>query len=115
MSLVLRDTNKIGTRLPAVRGLSHGGVRMGPGQGKKKHFKHGVSFEEAVTVFDDPFFVSLFDLDHSENEHRFIAAGISRRNRLLLVSYTERGDIIRIISAREATRAEKQVYEEGYQ
>jgi len=75
--------------------------------------KHGVSFEEARTVFDDLLYVDFYDPDHSYDEHRYILAGESRQGRLLLVSYTERGDVIRLISAREVTPAEREIYEEG--
>lgn len=75
--------------------------------------KHGVTFDEARTVFDDPLFVDFFDPDHSEKEHRYILLGKSRQGRLLMVSYTERDDIIRIISSRELTAREREAYEEG--
>jgi uncharacterized DUF497 family protein len=75
--------------------------------------KHGVSFEEAKTVFHDPFFVDFYDPDHSDDEHRYILFGESQTGRLLAVSYTERADKIRLISAREATKAERQTYEQG--
>ena len=75
--------------------------------------KHGVSFEEAKTVFDDPLYVDFYDPDHSEDEERYLIVGQSNRGRLLIVSYTERGDSIRLISARELTRAERSAYEEG--
>ena len=75
--------------------------------------KHSVSFEEAQTVFDDPFYVDFYDPDHSETEDRFLLVGTSSRNRVLIVSYTERGDTNRIISARETTRQERYLYEEG--
>ena len=75
--------------------------------------KHGVSFEEAKTVFDDPLYIDFYDLDLSDDEHRYIMIGMSEQNRLLLVAYTERGDVIRLISAREATRAERKAYEQG--
>ena len=75
--------------------------------------KHGVSFEEANTVFDDPLYVDFYDLDHSDDEHRYIMIGMPEQNRLLLVAYTERGDVIRLISAREATKAERRAYEQG--
>jgi hypothetical protein len=75
--------------------------------------KHGVSFEEAQTVFDDPFAVIFDDEAHSAQELREIIIGHSTRNRLLLVSFTERIDTIRIISARRATRREERDYEEG--
>jgi uncharacterized protein len=74
--------------------------------------KHGVSFEEAKTVFDDPLYVDFYDPDHSEDEERYLIIGESNRGRLLIVSYTERGDSMRLISAREVTRTEREVYEE---
>jgi uncharacterized DUF497 family protein len=75
--------------------------------------KHSVSFEEAKTVFEDPLYVDFYDPDHSEEEERYLIVGESHQGRLLIVSYTERGNIIRLISAREATRTERAVYEEG--
>lgn len=75
--------------------------------------KHGISFEEAKTVFDDPLYIDFYDPDHSEDEERYIIVGVSQANRLLVVSYTERKRSVRLISAREATRAEKEAYEEG--
>ncbi|NER08825.1 MAG: BrnT family toxin [Okeania sp. SIO3C4] len=75
--------------------------------------KHGVSFDEATTVFDDPLYLDFFDPDHSYGEYRYIIIGQSSNNRLLLVSYTEHGETVRLISAREATRRERKDYEEG--
>ncbi|MGF1672788.1 MAG: BrnT family toxin [Rivularia sp. (in: cyanobacteria)] len=75
--------------------------------------KHGVSFEEAKTVFDDPLYVDFYDPDHSQDEERYLIVGESNRGRLLIVSYTERGDSIRLISAREVTQTERKAYEEG--
>ena len=75
--------------------------------------KHGVSFAEAQTVFDDPLYVDFFDPDHSFDEQRYIIVGESRQGRLLLVSYTERDNATRLISAREVTRSEREAYEEG--
>ncbi len=75
--------------------------------------KHGVSFEEAKTVFDDVLYVDFYDPDHSDNEERYLIVGKSNRGRSLIVSYTERKDVIRLISARETTRAEREIYEEG--
>ena len=60
--------------------------------------KHAVSFEEAKTVFDDQVYVDLYDPDHSQDESRYIIIGLSRQGRLLIVSYTERDGIIRLIS-----------------
>jgi hypothetical protein len=75
--------------------------------------KHGVSFSEARTVFDDPLYVDFYDPDHSYDEQRYIIIGRSQQGRLLLVSYTERGEGLRLISSREATPAERRAYEEG--
>lgn len=75
--------------------------------------KHdGVTFQEATTVFDDPYFVVLTDDNHSFDELRYWIIGESIQNRILLVVYTERNDMTWIISARQATKQEKEVYEE---
>ena len=74
--------------------------------------KHGVSFDEAITAFKDPLSKTVLDYEHSHQEHRFIAVGMSERQRLLIVSYTAGDDVIRLISARLATRRERQFYEE---
>ncbi|MGZ8163211.1 MAG: BrnT family toxin, partial [Methylobacter sp.] len=74
--------------------------------------KHGVSFEEAKTVFDDPLYVDFYDPDHSLGENRFILLGESAQGRLLFVSYMERNHGIRLISAREATLSERKAYEQ---
>ncbi len=75
--------------------------------------KHGVSFDEARTVWNDLFFIDFFDEKHSVAENRFLIVGESEQNRLLIVSYTEIEDIIRIISAREVTSKERRNYEHG--
>jgi uncharacterized DUF497 family protein len=74
--------------------------------------KHEVSFEEAISVFDDLLFVIAADDDHSIEEKRFIILGESNAGRLLVVSYAERGKDTRIINAREATPRERENYEE---
>ncbi len=74
--------------------------------------KHGVSFEEAETVFDDPLAITIFDPYHSADEERFVDVGQSNRKRILVVAYTERRKKFRLISARLATRAERISYEE---
>jgi hypothetical protein len=74
---------------------------------------HGVSFDEAKTVFVDPTAQIFADEAHSINEAREIIMGHSLSNRLLLVCFTERGDVIRIISTRKATKQERQDYEEN--
>ena len=77
--------------------------------------KHGVWFEEAQTVWADESSSEFFDPEHSESEARFIRVGYSSVHRLLLVVFCERkdGDIIRLISARRASRSERQQHEEG--
>ena len=75
--------------------------------------KHGVSFEEATTAFRDPLSATALDPDHSVGESRFVTFGLSSKGRLLIVSYTERGETIRLISARLATKQERKIYEEG--
>ncbi len=75
--------------------------------------KHGVSFEEAKTVFGNLLAVIFDDEAHSVGERREIIIGHSRNNRLLLISFTERPNIIRIISARLATRREREDYEQN--
>ena len=75
--------------------------------------KHGVSFEEASTVFGDPLSLTIPDPAHSQAEDRSIIVGNSHRRKLLVVVHTERGDNVRIISARRASRRERKSYEEG--
>jgi uncharacterized protein len=73
--------------------------------------KHGVSFAEAKTVFDDTFCIEFYDPKHSIEEHRFLIVGESNFGRLLIISFTERENLIRIISARETTAQERKDYE----
>ena len=76
--------------------------------------KHGVAFDEAITVFSDPLAFIFDDMIHSEEEHREIIIGYSALSRLVLVCFVERSeDTIRIISARRATKAEIKDYEEN--
>ncbi|NEO40297.1 MAG: BrnT family toxin [Moorea sp. SIOASIH] len=75
--------------------------------------KHQVSFEEATTVFGDPFSLTIEDPLHSVGEKRFVIIGRSYKQRTLVVVHTERGNSIRIISARLATSPEKRTYEEN--
>lgn len=75
--------------------------------------KHGVSFNEAKTVFEDPFSLTLEDPIHSELEERYLTIGYSCQNRLLLVVNTERQGNIRIISTRKVTKNERKIYEEN--
>lgn len=74
--------------------------------------KHKISFEEAKTVFADPFAITIDDPKHSADEHRFVDTGISANGKILVVSYTEREQKIRLISCRKATRTERKIYEE---
>jgi uncharacterized DUF497 family protein len=74
--------------------------------------KHGVGFPEAATAFADPHSITIADPDHSVGEERFVLIGQSDRRRLVVVAHVERGDLIRIISARPASRRERNTYEE---
>ena len=73
--------------------------------------KHGVSFQEAATIFGDPLAATIPDPDHSYGESRFLTVGYSSNSRLLVVSHTEEGDNFRIINAREANTYERKAYE----
>ena len=75
--------------------------------------KHGTSFEEASTVFDDPLFITFLDKEHSTDEERYITLGLSKSNALLLIAHTDREGTIRIIGARKATKNERRFYEEA--
>ncbi len=75
--------------------------------------KHAVSFQEATTVFGDPLSLTIPDPAHSQTESRFIILGRSHQGRILVVVHTERGDNVRIISARQASRRERKQYEEA--
>lgn len=75
--------------------------------------KHAVSFQEGASVLGDPLSITYPDPDHSLREHRFITVGMSRSGSVFMVAHTDRGDNIRIISARKATRKERRYYEEG--
>jgi uncharacterized DUF497 family protein len=75
--------------------------------------KHGVSFTEAMTIFADPLSVTGYDPRHADDEDRFLTMGTSVVGRVLVVSHTDRGDAVRIISARVATRRERKDYEDG--
>ncbi|HEX6813210.1 MAG TPA: BrnT family toxin [Planctomycetota bacterium] len=74
--------------------------------------KHGVSFDEAASAFGDPFSITIPDPDHSEEEDRFVLIGESVRGRLVVVVHTERGDNLRMISARVAKPSERRTYEQ---
>ena len=84
-----------------------------PSKDRLNREKHGVSFTEATTVFDDPLQWTITDPDHSIDEARFLTTGYSSAGQLLIVAHTEDDELIRIISARATTNAERHVYEEG--
>ena len=75
--------------------------------------KHEVSFADAATVFGDSLYVDFDDPDHSSEENRYLIVGASKEGRILIVSYTERSGVVRLISAREVTPTERKAYEEG--
>lgn len=81
------------------------------GKARRNLRKHGVSLDEAVTVFYDPLSATFDEPDHSMDERRFVTVGHSSRGRLLVVSHTERRSAVRIISARPATRRERKRHE----
>lgn len=83
-----------------------------PRKAKRNLRKHGISFDEAITVFYDPLAATLPDESHSGDEHRFITIGQSAQRRVLFVVHAERPAGIRLISARRATATEKKQYEE---
>jgi len=83
-----------------------------PFKAKSNLRKHGVSFAEAGTALLDPLSRTDADPDHSFEENRFITFGMSARKRLLVVAYTDTGEAIRLISARLATKSEREIYEE---
>lgn len=82
-----------------------------PDKAKSNRRKHKVSFEEAVTVFYDSLSATFEDADHSVGEQRLITIGFSSEDRLLVVSHTERGEVLRIISARRASAHERKKHE----
>jgi uncharacterized DUF497 family protein len=84
-----------------------------PGKASSNVRKHGVTFHEAATVFGDPLAITFADPDHSMDENRYLTFGISRLDRFLVVSHTERRGRVRIINARLMTRQERRIYEQG--
>lgn len=78
----------------------------------KNEEKHGVSFEEAKTVFGDSFSFTISDPNHSEDEQRWLDLGLSADGNLLVVWYTERGEVTRIIGSRKANQSERAKYED---
>ncbi len=89
-------------------------IEWDPRKAKSNLEKHGVSFEEAATALSDPMAATGADPDHSITEQRYVTLGLSEKGRLVVVSHTEKGETIRIISARKASKGEREIYEEGY-
>ena len=83
-----------------------------PSKARQNLRKHQVSFEEAATVFGDPLAITYPDPDHSTSEQRFITIGLSSASRALIVAHADRGEKIRIITARRTTQRERRHYEE---
>ncbi len=79
---------------------------------KSNAAKHGVEFEEAQTIFNDPRLLTFEDLYHSDHEQRYLSLGISSRGRLLIAAHTEDAEIIRLITCRLVTPRERRTYEE---
>jgi len=84
-----------------------------PEKAHKDLIKHGISFDEAATVFGDPLAVTIDDPDHSQEERRLLTTGLSQRQRLMIVAHTDRDGRVRIVSARDVTAAERKQYESG--
>ena len=82
-----------------------------PEKAESNRRKHGVSFEEAALAFGDPLSVTISDPDHSDDEDRWILLGESPGRGLVVVVHTDRGENVRLISARPATRSERRAYE----
>ncbi len=119
--LAIVFTKLFSTMIPREQGSSRTQIIHSTSSGEGIRLSH--SLEKRVffllvqacimTVFDDPLYVDFYDPDHSYDEHRYLIIGESQQRRLLIVSYTERGDITRLISAREMTPAERRDYEKG--
>lgn len=84
-----------------------------PRKDRANRRKHGVGFREASTVFGDPSALTFLDIEHSYSEQRFLTIGVSASGRLLVIVHSERGEAVRIISARPSTPRERRFYEEG--
>ena len=84
-----------------------------PRKDRTNQHKHGVGFREAATVFEDLLSTTFLDPDHSLSEERFLTIGASAVGRILVIAHTEYDEVIRIISARPATRREREFYEEA--
>jgi uncharacterized DUF497 family protein len=84
-----------------------------PGKTAANAAKHGVDFHEAGTVLNDPLSTTFPDPDHSIDEQRYLTIGSSLSRRILVVAHTDRGEVVRLISARRATPSERRFYEQG--
>ena len=84
-----------------------------PAKASANQRKHGLNFHEGATVFGDPLAITFPDPDRSVDEERYLTFGLSRLNRLVIISHTERAGRTRIVSARLMTRPERRIYEEG--
>lgn len=84
-----------------------------PDKAASNYTKHGVDFHEAGTVLDDPLSTTFPDPDHSLDEQRYLSVGSSLSGRILVVAHTDRGEAVRLISARPATPSERRFYEQG--
>jgi hypothetical protein len=84
-----------------------------PEKAASNYTKHGVDFHEAGTVLDDPLSTTFPDPDHSLDEQRYLTIGSSLSGRILVVAHTDRGEAVRLISARPATPSERKFYEQG--
>jgi len=78
----------------------------------RNYKKHGIKFDEARTVFNDPLAITIADPEHSDEEDRYIDIGLSVEERIIVVWYTEREENIRIVGCRRANRIERKTYEE---
>jgi len=87
-------------------------IEWDPKKAKSNLRKHGVSFEEAATALSDPMAATGVDPDHSIMEDRYVTFGVSEKGRLLVLSHTEEKETIRIISARKASKGDRELYEE---
>ncbi|MDZ7841906.1 MAG: BrnT family toxin [Gammaproteobacteria bacterium] len=83
-----------------------------PNKARRNKAKHGVTFEEGAEVFGDQYSSTVADPDHSHDEERFLIFGRTRQGRYVVVAFTDRGDRIRLISARQMTRREREAYEQ---
>ena len=89
------------------------GFEWDPLKSRKNEKKHGVSFHEGMTAFADKFSYTISDPEHSVEEYRFLLLGLGSSGNLMVISHTERGDRIRIISVRRATKQECELYKQG--